>query len=534
MKITLFSITCCAMIMTNVYAQEFKESVQPLSDKALKGQIYEVNKGNDGSNNIIYRMKVDKKSDAVSYEKYSFDKNLKFLGATETKETKENKPDVEHTYYGAYVGGTGVAALRVTLKLNKDVALLSWNQKKQIYQVKKWISSETIKAKNDDGRVYIGYASYSSKDEAKSNVFVISKTETKDKTLADVFSVLLFDDKLELKDKPIDLKGSYSLVYSSMLENEDVVMIFAPKGGSDVSKYIYFQYDIEGNLKNKVEFKSPASALLISAAYDQDGNVYFFGTSVKSNDSYDKVFSEYWPIYNPGARAASMEGNNKMDVKWRKCLDDKMDNFHLLKFSGSQLDFASTTPVDDFKSKFKTAPGDKGASVYKGKKFQLQKFYVTSSGDYLVAGQLTSWMTQKNGNSIDIIDSFKDIICFQFDKNGNVKAQYGIGKVNDDKASEIFSMEQNFFPSADNKTIYWELWEVKGDKDWFTGDITRVFFPRIVKVDLSNSTLGEIQAMGKGKYYLKESKYDEQDKSLVYIGNDLKGKNLWVGKVLFD
>jgi len=78
------------------------------------------------------------------------------------------------------------------------------------------------------------------------------------------------------------------------------------------------------------------------------------------------------------------------------------------------------------------------------------------------------------------------------------------------------------------------LWEVLGDKDWFTGDITCVYFPRIVKIDLNNSSMAAIQSMGAVKYYLRESKYDAQDKSLIYIGNDLKGKNLWVGKVLFD
>jgi hypothetical protein len=534
MKSILIVIIFCVSIVSNSYAQEFKESVQPLSDKALKGQVFDVNKDENGNSNITYRMKLVKKSETISYEQYSFDKNLKFIGATDIKMNKEDKPDIERTYYSAYVGGTGMAALRVTLKLSKDVALKTWNQKKQVYQIKKWLSSETIKARNDDGRVYIGYASYSSDDMAKSNVFVIAKTETKDKAQADIFSILLFDEKLELKDNPIDLKGSYSLVFSSMLQNEDVVMVFAPKSGSELSNYIYFHYDIEGNLKNKVEFKSPASALLISAAFDQEGSVYFFGTSVKSNEAFSEVFSEYVPIYNPGARAASLEGNNKMDAKWRKCLDDKMDNFHFLKFSGNQLAFASTTPVAEFQSKFKTAPGDKGASVYKGKKFQLQKFYVTASGDYLVTGQLTSWMTKSNGQSIDIIDSYKDIICFQFDNTGNIKAQYGIGKVNDDKASEIFSMEQNFFASADKSTIYWELWEVKGDKDWFTGDITRVFFPRIVKIDLSKSTLGAIKSLGEGKYYLRESKFDEQENSILYIGNDLKGKNLWVGKALFN
>jgi hypothetical protein len=533
MKLVLIGISLFTFTLLNVNAQEFKEGAQPLSKKALKGQLFEVNKDQSGNNNIVYRMKVDKKSDAVSYEQYSFDKDLKFIAATDIQVNKEEKPDVERTFYSAYVGGRGMEAMRVTLKLNKDVALETWNQKKQVYQIKKWISSEVIKAKNDEGRVYIGFASYSSQEPAKSNVFTIAKVESKDKEQADKFLVLLFNENLVLTESAIDLKGSYTLVFSEMLESEDVVMVFAPKGTTDLSKYVYFQYDIEGNLKNRVEFTSPASALLISAAYQQGENIYFFGTSIKSTEAFSEVFSEYCPIYNPGARGANMEGNNKMDVKWRKCLDNKMDNFHLLKFSGNQLAFASTTPVTEFQSKFKTAPGDKGASVYKGKKFLIQKFYVSASGDYLVTGQLTSWMTKSNGQSIDIIETFKDIVCFQFDKNGVVKAQYGIGKVNDDKASEIFSMEQNFYASAEDKSVYWELWEVKGDKDWFTGDITRVFFPRIVKIDLSNSSLGEIKSLGDGKYYLRESKYYEDEKSIMYIGNDLKGESLWVGKVIF-
>ena len=104
---------------------------------------------------------------------------------------------------------------------------------------------------------------------------------------------------------------------------------FAPnKGATDASSYVYFQFDIEGKLKNKVEFKSPASALLLTAAYENSGNVYFFGTSSKSKDPFEEVFKEYASIYNPGANE---EGNNLKDIKWRKSLDEKMENFHLLK-----------------------------------------------------------------------------------------------------------------------------------------------------------------------------------------------------------
>ena len=129
MKITLILVIFCVFTVISAYAQEFTENVQPLSDKAQKGQIYEVNKDDKGNCNVTYRMKLDKKSEVVSYEQYNFDKNLKFIGASDIKVNKENNPDIERTYYSAYVGGTGVAALRVTLKLNKDVALETWNQK---------------------------------------------------------------------------------------------------------------------------------------------------------------------------------------------------------------------------------------------------------------------------------------------------------------------------------------------------------------------------------------------------------------------
>lgn len=532
MKISLMAVALFTLVFTTVEAQEFKETAQPLSKNAMRGQLFDITKDENGTNHVTYRMKVDKKSDVVSYEKYSFDADLKFLGSSATSFDKEVKPDIERTYYSAYVGGTGFEALRVTLKLGKATGVESWNHKKQRYEFKKWISTEEIKAKNDNGRVYIGYASYSSADDNKSNVFVIAKTESKDKEQAEKFSVLLFDEKLELKDLPVDLKGTYSLVYSDMLESEDVVMVFAPKTGTDLTKYVYFKYDIEGNLKDRVEFNSPASALLISAAFEEGGNVYFFGSSVNSKESYKDVFSEYWPIHNPGAAGLKLEGNNKMDVKWKKCLDGKMDNFHFLKFTGNQLVFASTTPVKEFDSKFKTAPGDRGASVYKGKKFNTQKFYVSPSGDYLVAGQLTGWIAKSNGESIDFLEAYKDIICFQFDSKGNVKAQYGIGKENEDKASDIFQMVQNFYPSADGQSVYWEMWEVKGDKDWFSGSISPVYFPRIVKVDVANSSISAVQSLGSGKYYLKDSYYDDKNKSILYFGNDLKGENLWIGKVV--
>lgn len=82
-------------IISSTSAQEIKESIQPISNKARKGYMYEASKDNDGNTAVIFQMKIDKKSDAVAFEKYSFDKNLKFLNSSDTQEKKAVVPDYE-------------------------------------------------------------------------------------------------------------------------------------------------------------------------------------------------------------------------------------------------------------------------------------------------------------------------------------------------------------------------------------------------------------------------------------------------------
>ena len=320
------------------WAQEFKETVQPLSSKAIKGYVYDVSKDNTGNTNITYKMKLDKKSEVISFEKYSFDKDIKFIATTDVQETKETNPDRERTYLYANVGGsTSFDVLSMKLKINKVVRLQTWNHEKQIYINKKTISNETIKPKNDAGKVYLGYASYSSEEAEKPGVFILAKTEGKKKTENDAFYILMLNDQLELKETPLDLSGSYSLEYCEQVKNENVIMIFAPnEGAADLSKYIYYEYDITGKQLVKTSFTSPSSALLITSIYQSEGNIYCFGTSAKTKEAFSEVYNEYAPIYNPGYTEG---GNNLKDFKWRKALDESMDNFHLLKFIGSELVF---------------------------------------------------------------------------------------------------------------------------------------------------------------------------------------------------
>ena len=88
MKTIYIGIAFLFLLINNVEAQEFKENLQSLSSKSQKGHIYDVSKEEDGSNNIIFKMKADKKSEDLIFEKYSFDKNLKFINISEVKEER--------------------------------------------------------------------------------------------------------------------------------------------------------------------------------------------------------------------------------------------------------------------------------------------------------------------------------------------------------------------------------------------------------------------------------------------------------------
>ena len=541
MKTIYIGIAFLLLLINNVEAQEFKENVQSLSSKAQKGHIYDVSKEEDGSSNVTFKMKTDKKSEALTFEKYSFDKNLKFINTSEVQEEKEKKEDIERTSFYAFVGGTSsFDALSMKLKINKRIQLKKWNHEKQLYVTKKTISDETIKPRNDNGKVYYGYASYIYNDETKNNVFAIAKVESKDKKVADQFVVLMIDNQLDLKETPLELDGSHSLVFCKQISGDDVVMVFAPgENQSDVSKYVYFRFDIQGNLKNKIALRSPASALLITAAYDKGDAVYFFGTSTKSKKAYEEVFKEYASIYNP---ANGAYGKSYQYLKWKKSLEEDMDNFNFIKFKGNQLDFATTTPISEFKDKFKTAPGDKGATAYKGKNFYTESFFVTDSEDYLIAGQLIGSVNLGMGNPVD---TYEDIVCFHFGNKGNLKAQYGIGKMNNDKKSEIFDMSQKFYLSPDGKSVYWELMEVKGfkgyesflDAYYSNPSWHAMYFPRVVKIDLASNTLGSVKVLGGGKYFLKRyfsGAFDKEENSISYFGLDEDFEQLWVGKMLMN
>jgi len=529
-------LSAALLLATSMLAQE---TIQDLSKKAGKGFLYKAANA-DGTYTITYKIPGDKKANEIFYENYSFDNNIKFLKneeISEPKQTQDDKPDRTVSGFYASVGGcSSFDILSMKLKFSKYTELQSWDYKKQRYVTKKTISTETIKPKNENGKYY-GYAAFTNNDQT---LFVLAGVDSKVNKHGTDFLIMGINSDLEITSKPVDVSGSQSLAYSAQLNDGDIVLVFAPKKGEpDLSAYTYLRYSPGGEVKNKVAFNSPSNNMLIVDMAEKDGSVFFCATSTKSKDAYGEVFEDYTAsILNP----CYTDAKNKTDFNWEKKANEKMENFHLLKFTGGNLDFASTAPVSEFKSKFKTSPADKGADPYKGKKFSVQEFKVMPNGEYLVAGQLNGKTSLGMGNPVK---TYEDIVCFHFDKAGQLKAQYGVEKMNNDKKSEIFPVSQSFISSKDGSSLYWVVLEVKGFKgyadflDALNGRSTFYprFFPRIAKLDVQNANVGSFTVLGKEKFYMTknfEPISNPQENSLVFVGSDEDYKKLWVNKYVFQ
>ncbi len=540
MKRILLPLLLVALAATT----QAQEGTAELSKKAHKGFIIDV-EHTDGKYLIYFKIPGEKKKkDEILYERYNFDNGLKFLNSeqvSEPKETKNDHPDRTVDILTAQVGGcTSFDVLSMKLRFTKASYLETWNYKDQAYEQKKRLSSETFKAKNDVGSLQ-GYAAFNSPKDG--NLFVLAGGDDPNDKKATQFLILIPDASGDMVQKPVDIQGRQTLVYTNQLKSGDIVMVFAPNdGAADLTAYTYLRYAPDGNLKDKVNFKSPSPAMLIMAVCEGDNSVFFCGTSTKKDDAYNRVFAEYaGGISNP----CYENGENRQDEKWAGKANQRMTNFHLLKFTGNQLDFASTDPIESFEDKLKTAPGEKHPDAYEGKKFSVENFTVTSDDEYLVAGQLTGRVKIGSSKAVVSATSYEDLVCLHFDKDGHLKAQYASNKMNTDKKSEIFPVTQYFKVGKDGKSLYWVILEVKGFKgyenfmDAYNDAPTFYprYFPRIAKLDPVTTTLGAFKVLGDEDYYVPKSVdpiEDTNENSLVFIGTDKDDKNLWLGKYIFQ
>jgi hypothetical protein len=133
----------------------------------------------------------------------------------------------------------------------------------------------------------------------------------------------------------------------------------------------------------------------------------------------------------------------------------------------------------------------------------INQFNVLANGDFLVAGQATGKISIALGESAK---SYKKMYCFHFDKNGDLRAQYGLEPESiDEKFNTLFPIEQRFILSSDNNSIYWMLLEnesaegyedimaaYNGTKTWYAR-----YFPSMIVIDANKAELKSYDLLGK-------------------------------------
>lgn len=520
--------------------QQVKENNQDLSKNAQKGLLNYSDIGKNGDLVFTYKMKTDKKSDMVNYEDYVFDADLNFKGIEPDKKQKEQRPNQTITSLSAFVGGgNSFNVLSMKLTLQKEEWEKIWDYGQQRYQWGKRLSKEVVKPKNSEGK-YKAYASYPNDDEG--SVFIIASSDTDDKDNRTQYLGLYVNSSLDHKETLFPVKGNYALVYCGQLSSKNIFAILAPnKGEANTSAYVYIEFSDKGELIYNASFNAPAPAMAVMDYQEKDGALYLVAGSAKKAPAYNTVFESYAPIYNPGYTTSA---NAQMDKYEKKIYKQEFENLHLLKFEQGQMLFAGTSPINQFKSLVKTPPSQKKSTPYEGRKLVIENFTVAPNGDFLLAGQLEDKKIINGGSTIQ--HYYYDIVCLHFDSRGNLKAQYAVEKINDDKKSEMFQSRQNFYVSSDAKTLYWEILEVKGSKgydsfiDAFNGDATIIanYYPRIAKIDLQNTSLSDFNVFGnKGKFLLYRyhtDLYNEKTKTRYYVGHDEDYKKIWVGKAVLE
>lgn len=510
-----------------IFSQASKETTQPLSKPAQKGWLDNASL-KEGSIVLSYAMKIEKKSDQLNYEDYVFDQQLNFKGMQPGKEAKQNKPDIKKTVLRPIAGGSNsFNVLSQKLSILKGEGILSWDYKRQRYELDKILSSDKIKMKNGEDR-YDGFVSYTMENGA----FIIASFDP-GKNASEQFVVLFVDDNMNVKETPVTTGGNYSLVFSGIRNSGNPFVIMAPKNKMpDIKQYVYAEFTATADLVKRTNFISPSPNMMVMNYDDQNGDLYLFGASTKSADPYEEEFTDWATIGNP------QMGFSRQGQKYGEAVSKKtMAHIHLLKLKDGELVLAGTTPVKNFEDKVIAPPGQKKKHSYEGKFLHIETFTVTPAGEYLVAGQLMDKdFNIKSGVTI----KFKDIVGFYFNSKGELKAQYTVEKMNDDNKSEMFESQQNFFVSQDGKKAYWEILEVKGSKgyanywDAVAGrqSYTANYFPRLSTIDLNAGSLSEFTVLGNGGKFLvyKRNAKLIDDNTIYYIGHDDDFEKLWVGK----
>jgi hypothetical protein len=486
----------------------------------------------------------------VKYEDYFFDKDFNFVKMDAKVDDYHNRK-----YRGDQYEVEGVSVqnnLIGTFVLRKKLITFTWDWFFGGYKRKVKLL-EKLKPKDDSGNKYTLIKKFENDETgeviamvrakgkgANGNEYIFLKIdknlifETTDKIAFDAPQAIAGayiipsidanqDDDSGLEEDDEDDSAEESDDQGD-LSTSDAGFIFAAsvagkKGNSDSHDYIFLRVNAVGKILERTAVKTKASVWNINQMVTTGKSTYIMGPA---NDGkyYDQAIVV--PAFGPSTDLESM--------KWKL--------FQLCKITDGKADFVTTTDLDEFETKLKAPPSQKKSPSYRGKRFHFTAADVYNDGSILISGQNYEWSKRNKVR----YKSYRDVVMFHFDNAGILKSQYGVRREENNKYAKLAPAGQRI--NNGKATIYWTVMEMDGiraEREGKVKIIKALIYPSVARIDPATGNISDFVQFGlvdgKPHFYLHNNfpllpMSDEN--SILYLGVDKPGKNLWFGKVILD
>jgi hypothetical protein len=506
------------------------EKTYEITGKANRGFLGDIHI--DENAGVVELTYCTKSNDRVAkFETYVFDTEFNFK-ELKTEELEFEKARTRFKWF-RYKGETYVveaisveANLMGTLVLKRKQITYSWNWFWGGYD-KSVKLLEKVKPKNDEGNKYFLHRKAENDETGEVLVIVGEKQSGKGAdpyAYCKNFSALVINRDLDIV-KTTDFKFDFpQVIVSSFLVNKegeefdeesedistsDLALMFAPMGARKVEdpnprNYTYVRFENDADLNQRIGIATPNAAWAINSISTIDGQTYIYGPA-KDGDDYVNT---------------TLVGDLDA-MKWK--------SFQIAKLNAKGVEWISAPSIDDFETHVQGGPNQKKVPAYKGKKFRSAGI-VVGYEDIFIMGQ--NFKKNNEGGR-----EYTDPVMFHFSSKGELKAQYGLRREENNQYARATPVMQELILGNDGKSVYWMVGEVKGvreDRELGNSKYKVLLYPNVAKVNLAGGTIGDFQFFGQEKFFLNNTipfLPIEQQTSVVFFGESKNGKTLWFGKM---
>lgn len=303
-----------------------------------------------------------------------------------------------------------------------------------------------------------------------------------------------------------------------------------PKAGE--SRMVIVNED--GSIDAQIDFNAPAAGWVIDDVAFSGNDIYFYGPAIAG-----KYINQVKPTISP----LTIRGNVK---------ESKYKEYQVMKISNNKLAYINATNIKKFKKKLKNPPSQRRSPDYRGKKFIKSITHITENGELFIGGQ--NWEIVYNPITEEKVTKYTDLIMFHFDSQGELISQYGIRRDKNNKHSRANVTPQYLYEVPETGNVYWVYGEIKGLRRGFevggiysalgVGTLSKkklLYYPAVAKISKDGS-IGDFLFLGtndrgKPEYFTNPNVpqiLSRDGKKLIFVGEDKKGKEIWLAKVAID